>query len=147
MTQFLDKESENRMMIYSLHKSFGVVALILLSFRIINKFINKPPTLPQTMRKLEQNASHLGHILLYLLMFLVPISGYIMSNSYGHPVKLFGLELPFLVEKDFNIGSIFSNAHFYFGYGLLIMVLIHIAAVVKHKYFDKKENDVLGRML
>ena len=147
MTEFLDKESENRMMIYGLHKSFGVVALILIVVRIINRFINKPPALPDTIKKEERIAAHLGHIALYVLMLLVPLSGYLMSNSYGYPVKLFGLQLPFLVEKNFDIGPIFSNAHFYFGYGLLAVVVIHIAAVAKHKFFDKEENDVLKRMM
>jgi len=147
MTEFLDKESENRMMIFGLHKSFGVVALILILLRIINRFKNKPPALPETIKKYEQKLSHLTHYTLYILMLLMPLSGYLMSNYYGYPVKLFGLQLPFLVEKNFDIGPIFSSAHFYFGYGLLFVVLLHIAAVIKHRFFDQKENDVLKRMI
>ncbi|MBL6664591.1 MAG: cytochrome b [Rickettsiales bacterium] len=147
MTEFLDRDSANRMLIYGLHKSFGVIVLILIFARVINRFINKPPALPNTIKKSERIGAHIGHIILYVLMFAVPLSGYLMSNSYGYPVKLFGLPLPFIVEKDFEVGKFFSSAHFYFGYGLLVVVIIHIAAVVKHRFFDQKENDVLKRMI
>lgn len=147
MEDFLDKESENRMMIYSIHKSFGALVLILFFVRVVNRFINKPPTLPETLQKIERIGAHIGHIALYFLMLAMPLSGYLMSNSYGYPVKLFGLQLPFLIGKNFESGKIFASAHSYFGYALIAVVLIHIAAVIKHKFFDQKENDVLKRMI
>jgi cytochrome b561 len=57
------------------------------------------------MPKYEQILAHLGHFGLYVLMILVPLSGYLMSNSFGFPVHLFAIELPFLVEQNINTDS------------------------------------------
>jgi cytochrome b561 len=147
MTNFLPKDSINRSTIYGLHKSFGVVVICLIIIRVINRFFHKPPSLPNSIKKLEQNLAHLAHFALYLFMFLVPLSGYLMSNSYGHAVKLFGLKLPLIIQQNFKLADIFSEIHELSAYGILALISIHILAVIKHRFFDKKENDILPRML
>lgn len=147
MTDFLPKDSPNHLKIYELHKSFGVMVLILVFIRIFNRLITKVPPLPETISKIEKILAHLGHFALYALMILIPLSGYLMSNSFGFPVHFFGIEMPFLVEKNFEHGKIFAEAHEILAYTLIAVIVLHIAAVVKHRYFDKPENDVLKRMI
>jgi len=147
MTEFSAKDAPNHLQIYELHKSLGVMILILVFVRIINRFIFKAPTLPNTMPKIEQVLSHLGHFGLYVLMILVPLSGYLMSNSFGFPVLFFGINTPFLVETNFDNGKLFAEAHELLAYAMLALVAAHLLAVIKHRFFDKPENDVLKRML
>ncbi len=147
MTTFLPKDAPNHLEIYSLHKSIGAIALILVFIRILNRFINKAPALPETIKKSEQILSHLGHFGLYVLMLCVPLSGYLMSNSFGFPVHLFSLELPMLVERNFELGKLFATVHELGAYALLGLVVAHVLAVIKHRFFDKPENDVLKRMI
>ncbi len=147
MTEFLPKDSPDHLKIYELHKSFGVIALILIFIRILNRFIKKAPPLPESMPKLEKLLAHLGHFGLYILMILVPISGYLMSNSFGFPVHLFSIEMPFLIGKNFELGKIFAEMHELCAYGLLGLIVLHIFAVIKHRFFDNPENDVLKRMI
>ena len=146
MTEFLSKEAPNRIEIYNLHKSFGILALALILIRIINRFYNKPPALPITMPKLEILGAHFVHILLYILMIIVPLSGYLMSNSFGFPASFFGYEMPFLVEKNFDQGVIFSQTHKIGAYSLLAVVALHFLGALKHRFFDRPEHDVLKRM-
>ena len=147
MTEFLSKESENHMLVYDLHKSLGVMALIFIFIRIVNRFIYKAPKLPNSMPKIEQILAHLGHLALYLLIIIVPLSGYMMSNSFGFPVKFFGIEMPVIIGTNFDIGKIFAEAHELSAYGLLGVIALHILAVIKHRFFDEPENNILGRML
>ncbi len=147
MTDFLGKEAPNRMEIYNLHKSLGVMILILIFIRLLNRLAFKAPALPDTMPKVEKTLAHLAHIALYILMIFVPLSGYLMSNSFGYPVNFFSIEMPFLVEKNFDHGKIFSEAHEILAFTLLGLVAIHVLAVIKHRFFDKAENDVLKRMI
>lgn len=147
MTEFLPKDSPNHLQVYELHKSFGVVALIFIFIRIVNRFVKKAPALPDTMPKIEQILSHLGHLGLYVLMLVVPLSGFLMSNSFGFPVKFFGTELPVLIGTNFDHGKLFAEAHELGAYALLGLVVVHVAAVIKHRFFDKPENDVLKRMI
>lgn len=147
MDDFLAKDASNRMEIYSLHKSLGVVALIFIFIRIINRIIVKVPELPATLASHEKILSKIMHGLLYLLMLVVPSSGYLMSNFYGYPVMLFGLKMPFLVEKNPAIGKICAEIHEIGAFTLLACVVLHVAAVIKHRFFDSAENNVLGRMI
>lgn len=147
MKEFLAKDSPSHLEIYSLHKSFGVIALIFIFIRIFNRLLNKAPQLPQSMSKLEKALAHLGHFGLYILMILVPLSGYLMSNSFGFPVRLFSIALPNIVGTNFELGKIFSEIHELGAYSLLGLVSIHLLAVIKHRFFDRPENDVLKRMI
>ena len=90
----LEGEDPLRPVLYDLHKSFGVTALVLVLFRIVLRFSSEKPSLPESFSKLEIKAANAGHVLLYVLMVAVPLSGYAMSTLFGFPVKWFGLELP-----------------------------------------------------
>lgn len=147
MTEILPKDAVNHLQVYELHKSLGVLVLILLFVRIINRIVKKAPPLPNTMPKYEQILAHLGHIGLYVLMFVVPISGFLMSNSFGFAVKFFSIELPMLIGTDFERGKLFAEAHELSAYALLGLVAVHVGAVIKHRFFDKPEHDVLKRMI
>lgn len=147
MTDFLSKEAPNRMEIYGLHKSLGALVLFLIVIRIVNRLAFKAPALPETLAKWEKFAAHFAHALLYLLMIAVPLSGYLMSNSFGYPVNLFSLPLPSLMEKNLELAPFFAEAHEVCAFALLGLVALHVVGVIKHRFFDRKENDVLGRML
>lgn len=143
----INKESEYRMAVYNFHKSIGILVIFLIVVRLINRFINKPPTLQDSIPKLERIVANIAHKSMYLLMFLIPISGYLMSNSYGFPVAFFSFEMPVLVATDIENAKFFSEAHEFLSFSLLFIIILHVVAVIKHRFFDKKENDVLKRMI
>lgn len=147
MTDFTSDDSQQRDFAYEMHKSFGVLVIILLFFRFANRFYHRPPSLPQTMKKYEQYLAHLGHWGLYFLMLLTPLAGYLMSNAYGFEVKFFGIALPNLISTNFDLAKEFKELHEISAFAMLGLVIIHVIAVIKHRYFDKKENDILNRML
>ncbi len=144
----LDQSVSYKYDIYPWHKSFGVLILFLLALRILIRLVSKVPPLPKTMPKLEIGLAHLGHGLLYLLMFLVPASGYLMSGAApGREVKFFDWTLPNLVEKDKELAGLLHEVHTIIPYVLLGVIAVHLLAVIKHRFFDQPENDSLKRML
>ncbi len=147
MTDFLSKDASYRSEIYHLHKSFGVIALILIFLRIFNRIINKPPKMPITIKKYERFLAHFVHYLLYLIMIIMPLSGYLMSNSYGYEVHLFSIKMPTLIAVNYDLASLFSKTHKYAGYILIFALLFHILGSMKHKFFDRPENDIFKRMI
>jgi cytochrome b561 len=80
-------------------------------------------------------------------MLIVPLSGYLMSNSYGFEVKFFGLTLPNLISQNIDLAKDFGEIHEISAFSLAGLIALHIVAVIKHRFFDQKENDVLKRML
>ena len=147
MSDFLSEESPNRMEVYNLHKSLGVLVLILLFLRVINRLLTHTPPLPFAISALEKKLAKFGHLALYFLMFTTPFSGYLMSSFAGYPVKFFSFELPNFFQANFQFAGFFAEAHEVSAYSLLTVIIIHILAVIRHRFFDKLGNDVLNRMI
>lgn len=123
--------------LYGIHKSFGVTILLLFFVRIAARNITKTPALPEQIAKREKMLAKFGHYSLYALLLAMPISGWLMSNWGGHPVKLFGLDLFNLVEKNKPLGKIANEVHEILAYALIIMISLHVIGFLKHKIVDK----------
>ncbi|MBE1507650.1 cytochrome b [Rhizobium viscosum] len=136
--------------LYPLHKSFGLLILILVSLRLVFRIWARVPALPTGLRKWEVAAAKAAHITLYVLMIVVPLMGYAMSSSFTQSdgVVFFGITVPELLPKDDTQFRLFQLLHRLLAYTLLFVVALHVLAVLKHRFFDRnKENDVLSRML
>ena len=134
---------------YGLHKSFGVVILALIIVSLAWIRISPAPALPSVFNAKEQMLTKLVQALLYILMILVPASGYLMSNAGGYPINFFGLaELPALIGKSKELGGIAHEAHEIMGFAMLALLVLHVAGAVKHRLKDKGgESDILKRMV
>lgn len=129
-----------------LHKSFGITILILTILRILWHLHTKKPALVDSLKPWEKKLAHLGHIALYVLMIGMPLSGWIMSSAAGRPVSVFGLfTLPNLVAENHDLKELFEDIHGLLGNALIAVVALHIAAALKHHFFDKDKT--LRRML
>jgi len=149
----LDAAMANKYDLYPLHKSFGVLVIVAFAVRLICRIAavrqDRVPAAPSVLRQWEKLSSHAAHMGLYLLMAAVPVSGYVMSGAFefGHGIDFFWTTLPDLVAKD---KTLFDGAKWLHGplaYGLSALVGLHIAAVIKHRFFDQPQADVLPRML
>lgn len=134
---------------YDLHKAFGVVALALIVFRLLWLAVSPAPPLPAIFEAKEKAVIKSLQGLLYLLMLVVPISGYLMSNAGGHPISFFGLfEMPAVVGESEGLGEFAHVMHHYTGWAILIIIVLHMAGAIKNRLKDKGgERDILKRML
>ncbi|MFA6971731.1 MAG: cytochrome b [Gallionella sp.] len=140
------KLSPTKLQLYSYHKWIGVTLLLLAMLRILWRISHIPPPLPASLPRWQQQGSGVVHALLYVLMLTVPLSGWLMSSAKGVQTVWFGmLPLPDLVEKDKALGNLLGAAHESLSYLLLVLVLIHLLAALKHRYIDR--DDVMSRML
>lgn len=138
--------SPEKFKLFAWHKWAGVCIFILAVVRILWRLTHTPPTLPEHMHPLEKIAAHMGHYVLYLLMLLIPLSGWLMSSAKGFQTVLFGmLPIPDLLEKNAVLGNQLQQVHFSLNLFLAIVVLGHLAAALKHHFIDK--DNVLTRML
>lgn len=143
------EEKQYAFQFYGLHKSFGVVALALIVLRLIWIRISPAPALPSAFAPKERVMVKALQGLLYLLMVVVPLSGYLMSNAGGHPINFFGLgELPALVGESKSLGGLAHEVHEIMGWAILVLIVLHMAGAIKHRLKDKGgEADILKRML
>ena len=142
----LDNSVPYKFDLYALHKSFGVMILILFFVRGLTRLLTLVPALPGSISTAERHLAHSVHAFLYISMLLVPLSGYIMSDAGGYGVKLFGLPMPHLFNGE-GLAYLAHTFHHYSAYVLLAFIGLHVAGAVKHQWFDKPRKNILSRML
>ena len=128
-----------------MHKSFGVVLLMLILARFIWRQMNSVPKLPDGTTAGQAMLAKGMHWFLYLLMFAQPLSGILMSQAGGFPVSFFGLfEFPVLIEEDPEIAKFFRTMHGTVWIVLIVAVLGHAGAALHHHFI--KRDSVLKQM-
>ena len=131
---------------FSWHKWIGVTVFALAVIRVLWRATHVPPPLPGGTSVLQRVAAHGVHWLLYALMLVIPITGYLYSSASNIPVVYLGLvPLPRLIDPDPVLKETFKTLHVFLNYVLLSLVVLHVLAVVKHQLFDR--DGLLSRML
>jgi cytochrome b561 len=132
-----------------LHKSIGMLVLALSLVRLLWRFTHRPPPLPATVQRWEKGLAHAVHWLLYALMILIPLSGWVFTSASPkrHPLDFFGLfPLPmFPVTQDRDISHMVAERHEQLAWLMIALILLHVGAALKHRFVDRDRT--LDRML
>ncbi len=117
----------------SIHKLLGIAILVLVTIRLLNRLINPPPPLPRGMPPLMRFAAHGSHVLLYVLMFAVPLIGWGMLSAARYPIVLYGsLELPPILPQGDMLFAALRTTHTVLALLLFATFLLHLAAALMH---------------
>ena len=128
------------------HKSIGMTVLILAVIRLLWRLSHKPPALPSAMKAYEVVIAKITHVVFYLLLFAVPVTGWLQSSAKGYTVSWFNLfAWPNLIAKDEAAFKILHQRHELVAQILFWVAVLHILAALKHHFWNK--DDVLKRML
>lgn len=127
------------------HKSLGITVLLLAGLRLLWRFTNPAPRLPAGMPGWQKGIAHTTHALLYVLMFAMPLSGWVMSDFAGYHPSLFGLQLPVLVGQDAEAGKLMAHRHEQLAWVLIVLLVLHVGAALQHHVWER--DDTLRRML
>ncbi len=139
----LTKEATPRAFYFNLHKSIGFTIFGLILFRIIWRLTHRPPALLDTMKSWEKRLANAAHHSLYVLMFLIPVSGIIMSIGSKYGIKWFGIKIIPGID-DAGLRYLFKEFHQIFGLLILVVLFFHIIGALKHSFIDK--DGTLRRM-
>lgn len=138
--------SPQKWQFYSFHKAMGMIALVLITIRIVWRLLTPPPTPLASHAAWERGLARITHILLYVGMVAMPVSGYVMSAAGGHNISFFGLfDVPLLIDKNEELGGLARTVHEIAGYTLIAVVVLHILGALKHVMIDR--DATLRRMV
>jgi cytochrome b561 len=128
------------------HKSFGITVLMLAIVRLVWRWFNPVPSLEGVAKPWERVLASISHVLLYALIFALPLTGWMMSSARNFPVSWFKLfQLPDLVAPSQATFDQMLDLHHLLFKVLVGVALLHVAGALKHHVIDR--NEVLKRML
>jgi cytochrome b561 len=128
------------------HKSVGITILMLAVVRLVWRLVNPTPPLPSTLKPYERVLANFTHAALYVLIFAMPITGWIMTSARGFPASWFNLfQLPDLVAKNRALYEAMQQTHEALAWTLGAVATLHLLAALKHHFVLK--DTVLRRML
>ncbi|MEO8925037.1 MAG: cytochrome b [Caldimonas sp.] len=132
------------------HKSTGITVLGLVLLRILWRVAHRPPDFPVGYARWERIAAQVAHGVLYALILLLPISGWMHDSAWKdaatHPMTLYGLvpwprigwiEHVDAVSKE-HLHDLFGGFHTAFGYVLYGLLALHIGGALKHQWMDRE---------
>jgi len=129
--------SPSRLKLYNWHKWAGVTILALSALRLLWRLTHRPPA-DVAGPRWQQLAAHGTHHLLYVLFFAVPLVGWAYSSAAGFPIVWFGvLPLPDFVPHDKALADLIKPWHESLAWAMALLVLLHIAAALKHHFIDR----------
>mgnify|MGYP001547350201 FL=1 len=132
------------------HKSIGITILGLALLRLLWRLTHRPPPLPDHYRSWEKRASHAAHLALYVLIFALPLSGWMHDSAWSAAPRIkmywFGLfEWPRIgwimdmapAAKKAAHAELFA-VHAWLGYALYVLLFLHVGGALKHQFIDKQ---------
>ncbi len=130
---------------YAWHKWIGITVFLLTCARVGWRWVHPAPP-PVAMPDWQRQAAKVVQVLLYALLLVIPVSGWLYSSATGVQVVYLGLvPLPDLVPNDKALAGLLKETHVALNFTLFALVFVHTAAALKHHFVDR--DPALMRML
>ncbi len=140
------KEGPTQDLLFNLHRSIGAILLPIVLIRLIYRIKNPPLPLPPDVPMLQRGAAHATHWLLYLLLIVQPIVGWIATSAYGAIISVFLLfDLPAIWSKNEALAEKLFALHQFIGFAMAALICAHIGAALFHHFIYR--DRVLMRMI
>lgn len=129
-----------------LHVGTGLILMLVLLARIANRLLTRPPAPLASHTSMERTLATSVHMLLYLLLTIMVVTGYLLAGIEGQGVSFYGLfALPGMQFDSSNVEDLLEKVHEFCAYGLVAVALLHAGAALKHHFIDRDQT--VRRML
>ncbi|MFN6798855.1 cytochrome b, partial [Proteus mirabilis] len=104
-----------------IHKSIGIILFMVRLFRAIWRWSSPPPTALSSYSRLTRISAHVAHILLYLILFAIIISGYLISTADGQPISVFDwFSVPAVFTGEGEQADLAGDVHLYLAWAVVV---------------------------
>ena len=124
---------EERLSVENVHIVIGLSIFYLVVIRLLNKIFNPTPKLDPSIFKGQKFIAKLNHILLYVAILSITISGILKKLFNGETLVIFFKEIK--IQDNFELADQFYNIHIFSNYTIIALIALHISAVIIHKIF------------
>jgi cytochrome b561 len=127
----IDRGVQNVLFIY--HKNVGVFLLVLVVLRLYLRLRNPPPPRAEVLPEWQERAAVLTHRLLYLLLIVLPVAGYVRVRAGGFPIEVLdALGVPALVPRSDELADAAKALHYWAGLAIIAVMALHLGAAFFH---------------
>ncbi|WP_199458023.1 MULTISPECIES: cytochrome b [unclassified Marinobacter] len=124
-----------------LHRSIGLILFAVVVFRLLWRFINTSPRPLANHQRWEVVSAHVAHSLLYVLMFVAMVSGYLITTADGSSISVFGLfDVPSLTGRVKGMEDTAGAVHYWSTWALVGLAGLHALGALKHHFIDRDET-------
>ncbi|WP_224000924.1 cytochrome b [Aureimonas sp. SA4125] len=136
---------DNKTIGYLLHESFGFLILWIMLARLAVRLLRGAPE-REPMPLWQARIAGTVHVALYAALIAMPVAGFLATNAFGFPLRLFGvLPIPSPIGKDEALAPVFMTVHTVLGWTILVLFLLHMAGVIHHHVL--RRDATLYRMI
>lgn len=130
----------------NIHRSIGILLFALMVFRLLWRFSAASPNPVATHKRWEALSARAAHVVLYVLVFVAMVSGYLISTADGSSISVFDwFEVPSITGQIKGLEDTAGQVHYWSTWALVGLTLVHAAGALKHHFIDRDET--LRRML
>lgn len=127
--------SPDKVRLFVWHKSLGITVLLLLALRLPNRLRCVAPAVSAGMSRIRLSAARAVQFLLYCLMAVMPLSGWVINSAADFPLKLFGrVPWPAIVGPDEQLKELAESVHQAALWILVALLVLHVAAALHHHF-------------
>jgi cytochrome b561 len=146
ITAFEPKDEAFKFLLYDIHESTGIALFAIVLLRLLRRLADPPAPLPSRLPGVVRLAAHANHALLYLMLLVQPVVGFLATNAWGFPVTWAGLvPLPSPIGHDEHVAPALSTLHWYGALLLLALIGAHLLGAAYHGLI--RRDGVVQRML
>lgn len=145
LREFYPKGSDPREALKAWHFTLGLLVLVLTIARIGVRLAGTTPAIHPEPPRWQQLAGRLTHLLIYAMLILLPLAGWLALGAAGKPIPFLGLELPPLLAPDKELAGTIKSLHKTAGTAAYYLLGLHAAAALFHHYVQG--DNTLVRML
>lgn len=121
----------------TLHKSIGVLLFLTVIARLGWRLITPPPAALSNHKPWETRLAHMAHLLLYLLLITIMVSGYLISTADNRSVDVFGwFSIPATITSIPEQEDVAGLVHLILASSVIGLASLHAAAALKHHFID-----------
>jgi cytochrome b561 len=131
-----------RLTVEDIHVTIGLSIFYLVILRLLYKIFNPTPRLEPSIFKGQKFLAKLNHVMLYVTILSVTISGILKKLFNGETLTIIFKKIK--IQDNFELGELFYDIHVISNYVLIVLIIIHILAVITHKFFFN--DNLLKRM-
>ncbi|SNC66564.1 cytochrome b561 [Marinobacter sp. es.048] len=129
-----------------IHRSIGILLLMVMLFRVFWRVGNVSPEPLPGHKRWEVRSAHMAHLLLYVLIFVAMVSGYLISTADGSSISVFDwFEVPSVTGQIKGMEDIAGTVHYWSTWAIVCLAVVHAAGAFKHHLLDRDRT--LRRML